>query len=525
MELELNIEDLLNKRKIESFRIEFKTGWNPDDIYQNICAFANDYDNVGGGYIAIGVEEHNGIAKRPIHGIPDEMMDKIQRDIVGYNHKLRPAYSPHIVTDIVDEKNIMVLWVPSGNQRPYKVPEYVTKKKGTQYKTYIRYGTSTVIATQEQERELLMLSANEPFDELGNPKATINDISPILLMDHLRKTGSRLEKQVMQLGVEEILEQMHLLTGPSEMRRVKNVALMMFCETPDRFFPYTQVEMVKFPNGSIKDPKNFIDIPPIKGSVPQIISRTMEKLKDLAIEDYVQKVPDRMEANRYTSYPYEALEEAVVNAFYHRDYLSHEPVHVEIEPDFICIISYPGIDRSIPMDVIKKGERFKARTYRNRRLGEFLKELNYTEAKCTGIPTIQDELRKNGSPAATFETDEERRAVTVTIPIQPEYFEYSNISKKYSYTYPYKYADSTGKNVDQAHDAENGGLNGGLKHDLADKIIDVIRENQSVTVDEMAERADVPKRSVERELQRLRERGVISRQGAKKNGYWEIIDN
>ena len=32
MELEIGIEDLLSKRKIESDRIEFKKGWNPDDI-------------------------------------------------------------------------------------------------------------------------------------------------------------------------------------------------------------------------------------------------------------------------------------------------------------------------------------------------------------------------------------------------------------------------------------------------------------------------------------------------------------
>ena len=42
MELEINIEDLLSKRRIESERIEFKTGWNPDDIYHTICAFANE---------------------------------------------------------------------------------------------------------------------------------------------------------------------------------------------------------------------------------------------------------------------------------------------------------------------------------------------------------------------------------------------------------------------------------------------------------------------------------------------------
>lgn len=35
MELELDLEDLLNRRKIESDRIEFKAGWNPDDIYRS----------------------------------------------------------------------------------------------------------------------------------------------------------------------------------------------------------------------------------------------------------------------------------------------------------------------------------------------------------------------------------------------------------------------------------------------------------------------------------------------------------
>ena len=38
--------------------------------------------------------------------------------------------------------------------------------------------------------------------------------------------------------------------------------------------------------------------------------------------------------------------------------------------------------------------------------GEFLKELDLTEGRATGIPTIQQKLRENGSPRATIETDE-----------------------------------------------------------------------------------------------------------------------
>ncbi len=58
MALPINVEDLLRQRKVESNRIEFKRGgWNPDRIYRSICAFANDFDNIGSGYILVSVEK------------------------------------------------------------------------------------------------------------------------------------------------------------------------------------------------------------------------------------------------------------------------------------------------------------------------------------------------------------------------------------------------------------------------------------------------------------------------------------
>ena len=58
----------------------------------------------------------------------------------------------------------------------------------------------------------------------------------------------------------------------------------------------------------------------------------------------------------------------------------------------------------------------KARRYRNRRLGDFLKELNLTEGRATGIPTIQQELKNNGSAPARIETDEDRSYFLIEIP-------------------------------------------------------------------------------------------------------------
>ena len=82
MALPININDLLNKNRVESNRIEFKKSWNPVSVYHSICAFANDFDNIGGGYILIGVEEENSIAKRPVCGLPTEQLDAIQREII-----------------------------------------------------------------------------------------------------------------------------------------------------------------------------------------------------------------------------------------------------------------------------------------------------------------------------------------------------------------------------------------------------------------------------------------------------------
>ena len=121
MALPINIEDLLNKQRIESNRIEFKKGWNPTKIYQTICAFANDFDNIGGGYILVGVEEDNGIAKRPVFGVSEKELDRIQREMIGYDNKIHPYYCSRTSLEEIDGKCVLVIWVPSGLDRPYDV--------------------------------------------------------------------------------------------------------------------------------------------------------------------------------------------------------------------------------------------------------------------------------------------------------------------------------------------------------------------------------------------------------------------
>ena len=62
MALPINIESLLSGSAVESNQLEYKEGWNPDAIYRSICAFANDFEDNGGGYIIVGVKEEHGRA-------------------------------------------------------------------------------------------------------------------------------------------------------------------------------------------------------------------------------------------------------------------------------------------------------------------------------------------------------------------------------------------------------------------------------------------------------------------------------
>lgn len=407
MPIPVNIEDLLNKRKLESNRIEFKRGWNPDKIYRTICAFANDFDNIGRGYVLVGVEEENGVAKRPVVGVPMEDLDRIQRDMIGYNNKIEPYYMPRVDVQEVDGRYVLIIWIPAGVNRPYNVRERVTANQSP-CKWYVRSGTNTIEAKGEVLDELREMANRIHFDERGNEQIDTTDLPPALVLDYLQTVGSRLAQNFDTKPFTEILNQMDLLIGPTERRLVKNVAAMMFSKNPAKFFPVTQIDIVVFPEGCVENPNNMIEIPKIVGPVPEMIKQTLDYIRTNVIKKRIVKPRDKAESTTYFNYPYQAIEEAVVNALYHRDYQEREPVEITIEPNKISILSYAGPDRSISSEAIRKAERLKSRRYRNRRLGDFLKELRLSEGRATGIPTIQDELRRNGSAPASIETDDDR---------------------------------------------------------------------------------------------------------------------
>ena len=82
MSLPVNLSDLLHGRTIEWERLEFKQGWNPEEVVHSLCAFANDLHNWGGGYIILGIAEKDGQPDLPPVGLQQNQLDTIQGEII-----------------------------------------------------------------------------------------------------------------------------------------------------------------------------------------------------------------------------------------------------------------------------------------------------------------------------------------------------------------------------------------------------------------------------------------------------------
>ncbi|MGN0077202.1 MAG: RNA-binding domain-containing protein [Coriobacteriales bacterium] len=411
MAIPANIDDLVNQRVVESTRVEFKAGFNPNAVIHTICAFANDIDNLGGGYILIGVEEHEGSPVHPVKGIPQGEVYGILKQLVGLCHKIEPLYNPIIEPVLYEGSYIIVIWVPGGYGRPYKAAQDVLASKST-YRYYIRRFSSTIVASPDEEKELFYAATDIPFDDRPNLLATVDDLDLGLMREHLKEVGSALYEHSAGKGAVELAQDMQLVSGPPEELRPLNVGILMFCEDPQRFFRYARIEVVDIPvpGGSGMEEAYFT------GPIQRQLRDALAYIKNRIIVERVVKLPGQAEAQRISNYPFAAVEEILSNAVYHRSYQVPEPITVRVTPQGIEVSSFPGFSRSITDEDIARRS-IRARRYRNRRIGDFLKELGLIEGRNTGFPNAYRALELNGSAPLAFEMDEARSYLAVTIPV------------------------------------------------------------------------------------------------------------
>uniref|UniRef100_UPI003562E849 AlbA family DNA-binding domain-containing protein n=1 Tax=Rhodohalobacter sp. TaxID=1974210 RepID=UPI003562E849 len=333
MALHINIEKLIKGEVVETGRIEYKAGWNPEDVVHSMCAFANDINNLGGGYIVIGIGEKDGVPQLPPIGLQKNQLDAIQKRLVELSNLIQPTYFG--VSDIaeIQGKNIFVLYCPGGDHRPYDAPVSLSKKNSGRAHWVRRYN-STVRANPNELQILHELAARVPFDDRINHRATLRDLSLALIKEFLQTVQSPLFEQSDSIPFEELCQQMQIIKKLDETLKPINAGLLLFNERPEEFFPSTQIDVVIYRDevGDSFSEKIF------KGPIHKQLRNALDYIQTNVIHEEVRKVTGQAEANRFYNYPYAAIEEVLANAVYHKSYERRSPIEVNIRLDQIEVL-------------------------------------------------------------------------------------------------------------------------------------------------------------------------------------------
>lgn len=415
--LPINIQALLEGSTVESQRVEFKAKWDANtsgwQILKSICAFANDYHNLNGGYVVIGVQESDGQAILPPVGIGPEKIEEAQRWIRGHCNRLDPVYHPILAPALVSDRHVLVVWVPGSDFRPHRAPD---GEKG-KLKHWIRIGAETIDAEKRgMLRPLLDQAAKVPWDDRRTLEASMADLREAKVREHLRDVRSGLADMS---STADICRRMQITRQVNDHEVPRNVGLLFFSEDPTKWFRGAKIEVVQFAEdqvGDVQEERVF------QGPLADQLRDCLRYLQGLS-GTHLVKEKDQTQVKGWVSYPLGAVRESLVNAVYHRSYQPEhpDPTKVYLYPDRMEIISYPGPVPGVEADHLLPGAFIPPVPARNQRIGEFLKELKLAEGRLTGIRKVFQALQDNGSPTPKFDFDTSRTYFRATLPAHPEY--------------------------------------------------------------------------------------------------------
>ena len=408
--LPIGADELLSATAVEGGRLEFKPTWDPKttghQVLKTLCAFANDLQNLNGGYVLIGVAEVAGVAVRPVIGLAPTEIDVAQRWIRGHCKQLEPEYVPVFDTLTIDGQQVLALWAPGSDVRPHLAPD---GPKG-QRKYWVRIGSETIEASGDLLTRLMQLTARVPFDDRRALDATNDDLRVSLAREFLHDVRSDLLNEV---DAERIYVAMQIVRRQNGHTGPRNIGLMFFSHDPTRWFRGARIEVVEFADDAGGDTQSE----QIFGGPLSHQLRAALQWLDGASTRRISKSPDGPEAMQWSRFPAPAMREAVVNAVYHRSYEEQpEPTKVYLYPNRIEVISYPGPVDGIELEHLLGERPLPPVPARNRRIGELLKELRLAEGRGTGLPKIIRTMRENGSPRPSFDFDAGRSYFRVTLP-------------------------------------------------------------------------------------------------------------
>ncbi len=242
----------------------------------------------------------------------------------------------------------------------------------------------------------------------------------------------------------------------------------------------------------------IIDMKNFDGNLPSSIESVLAFIRRHTSMEAV--ITGKARRDEVWDYPMPALREAVVNALVHRDYNDPGTIQIRIFDDRLEVWS-PGL---LPKELhVRKLEHEHRSIPRNRRLAEIFHTLGLIESWGSGFARIMSGSRQNGNKDPVFK--EVAGAFVVIFPRR--------------------------KRERGACEGANGEANGGVKRGVIgvvkggvnDPVVEFIRLNAGKRRNAIALALGIPAKTLEKQLARLKARGLVEFRGATKTGGYFAV--
>lgn len=443
----------------ESQNIEYKESWR-EDYLKWICGFAN----AQGGKIFIGIDDKGNVvgvknSKKLMEDIPNKIQSTL--GIVADVNRHTQGDKDYIEIDVQ----------PSAFPVSYH-GEY-----------HYRSGSTKQQLKGNALTEFIIRKTGFRWEDVTVDDITVGDLDDesfkIFRREALR--SRRMSEADLNVSNEELLKKLHLI----EHGKLKRSAVLLFYHDPQIVQNGSYLKIGKFGTGADLQYQDALE---------ESLIVTASRVIDLIYLKYLKAKITYDHDVRVETYPFahDAIREAVYNAIAHNCYMYGVPIQIRIEDRELIISNQCILPEGWTIDTFM--EPHESKPY-NPDIARVFFRMGYIETWGRGIQKICESCEAIGEELPRYEL----RGTGLRV-----YFKAleSAIIKE----------DNTSPN------RQSGGLGGGL----AERIINVIQANSSVTVTKIAEDLDVPKRTVEREMKKMRETGKLERVGGNRYGHWEI---
>jgi ATP-dependent DNA helicase RecG len=364
----------------ENSGVEFKRdNIRPEQLAKEIVAMAN----FQGGRVILGVEDDGAVSGIQRDNLEQWVMNVIQ-------DKVHPLILPFYEQIKVDDHNtVAVITFPQGISKPYVVRE------GGAEKIYIRVGSTSRLATREQQMRLFELGGMLHTEVMPVPRTDMSCLDEARLQNYLRdiikdpevpNSPAEWESRLLGLGF--------LVEAGGEIY-CSIAGLVLFGKSPRSYFKQSGLRVFAFA-GEEKEYQalldKILDGPlvgrwDVTGSGKRlidggVIERFIEQVTPfVSLEAAVIDENFRRETQWF--YPVDAIREVVVNALAHRDWTRFVDIEVGIYADRLEVISPGALQNSMTIEKMIAGQR----SPRNILIMEVLRDYGYVDYRGMGIRT------------------------------------------------------------------------------------------------------------------------------------------